>query len=680
MSDERYPDAVVGPSGDSAFDLPPTDDADETGFVRALLANTSDGMLAMDSTHRIVFANPAAGRTFGYAPDELVGTPVTRLLPDRLQGFYEDIVERYIGAGERRLDWSDVELPGRHRDGHELSLSLALCEIDRGGETLLAATVRDVTERRQREQEFERFAAIGETVVDGIYALDPGGNFVMVNEAYADMTGYGREELIGTHSSEITGEETNREVDELQEALAEGERELLTVETDLPTADGGTTPVEARIGLLPFEDGEMGRVGVVRDVTERKQYEQTLTALHESSRDLLHVESKAEVAESVLRTAVNVLDLPGVSIYLFDEEADLLYPAANSSYVKEVFGEMPTFGPDDEAITRWTFNRGESFTLRDIGNTNHAYREDTPLKSGIWIPLGDHGVIAIVSEETGAFSEEIRRLADLLAATAESALDRVEREEKRKQYEQKLEETVSKLEASNTKLERFAYIASHDLQEPLRMISSYLQLLERRYADELDSDAREFIGYAVDGAERMRDMINDLLTYSRIDTHGDPFELVDVGGVVDQTIENLQIAIRESGATVEVGDLPTLPGDENQLIQLFQNLVENAIKYGGDDSPTVRIDAEELEDAWRFSVRDDGIGIDPDDVDRIFQVFSRLHRIDEYSGTGIGLSLCQKIVERHGGGIEVESEPGEGTTFVFTLSVDPDSQEISPRA
>ncbi|QSW97741.1 MEDS domain-containing protein [Haloterrigena alkaliphila] len=234
--------------------------------------------------------------------------------------------------------------------------------------------------------------------------------------------------------------------------------------------------------------------------------------------------------------------------------------------------------------------------------------------------------------------------------------------------EAELERTIEQLKQSNDRLQQFAYAASHDLQEPLRMISSYLQLLENRYADELDEDATDYIEFAVDGADRMRLMVDDLLAFSRVEQSGEEFEPVDGDAVIERVTENLRMQIEESGATLTVDALPTVTADREQLEQLFGNLVSNAIKYSGDDPPAIEISVEERPDCWEFAVADDGIGIDPEKTDRIFEVFKRLHHEDEYPGTGIGLSLCQEIVENHGGSIWVESEPGEGATFSFTLA------------
>jgi light-regulated signal transduction histidine kinase (bacteriophytochrome) len=240
-------------------------------------------------------------------------------------------------------------------------------------------------------------------------------------------------------------------------------------------------------------------------------------------------------------------------------------------------------------------------------------------------------------------------------------------EAEHKKAEEMLKETLEDLECSNKELEQFAYVASHDLQEPLRMVSSYVQLLQRRYKGKLDSDADEFIAYAVDGATRMQRLINDLLTYSRVGTRGKEFEKTECSRALGQAMANLSGAIEASGAAVTNGDLPTFKADESQLIQLFQNLIDNAIKFRSKGPPRIQVNASKKEKEWLLSVSDNGIGIDPQYAERIFIIFQRLHERDKYPGTGIGLAICKRIVERHGGRIWVESEPGKGSTFYFTI-------------
>lgn len=260
-----------------------------------------------------------------------------------------------------------------------------------------------------------------------------------------------------------------------------------------------------------------------------------------------------------------------------------------------------------------------------------------------------------------------------------------------KQLEDALKRKNEDLERSNKELEQFAYVASHDLQEPLRMVTSYLQLLERRYKDKLDSDANDFIHFAVDGASRMKALVEGLLRFSRVQSKGKPFKPTDVNGILRAVLKNLEAVIEESGAKITYDPLPTVMADDLQLTQLFQNLIGNAIKFRDKSPPEVHISAVPVErfgspgssfqrtmDAqqegynrgygtWKFSVSDNGIGIAPEYGDRLFQIFQRLHPKGEYPGTGIGLAICKKVVELHGGRIWMESEPGKGSTFCFTL-------------
>jgi len=246
-----------------------------------------------------------------------------------------------------------------------------------------------------------------------------------------------------------------------------------------------------------------------------------------------------------------------------------------------------------------------------------------------------------------------------------SAFARDVTEQKRAQRE--LARKVEELARSNAELEQFAYVASHDLQEPLRMVASFTQLLAQRYKGKLDADADEFIGFAVDGATRMQQLIQDLLSYSRVTTKGQSFRLIDAKAPCDNALENLQTSIKDSNAVVNVGPLPAVLADPRQLMQLFQNLIGNAVKYRNDRTPEIHVAAKPNGDQWVFSVQDNGIGIAPQHSERIFQMFQRLHTTNEYQGTGIGLAICRKIVERHGGKIWVEAQPGKGSTFVFTI-------------
>jgi len=237
----------------------------------------------------------------------------------------------------------------------------------------------------------------------------------------------------------------------------------------------------------------------------------------------------------------------------------------------------------------------------------------------------------------------------------------------RRQIKKKLKRTLAELKRSNTDLQQFAYVASHDLQEPLRMVASYTQLLEERYKDKLDTDAKEFIQFAVDGALRMQRLINDLLSYSLVGARQKPVKPTDCNSVLSKVIANLSVAIEQNNVIITTDDLPTVMADASQMQGLFKNLVGNAIKFRSEHAPRVHLSAKQYRNKWLFSVQDNGLGIDPQYKDKIFLIFQRLHSKEEYPGTGIGLALCKRIVERHGGKIWVDSNVGKGSTFYFTL-------------
>lgn len=237
----------------------------------------------------------------------------------------------------------------------------------------------------------------------------------------------------------------------------------------------------------------------------------------------------------------------------------------------------------------------------------------------------------------------------------------------RKLAERDLRDTLAELARSNAELEQFAYVISHDLQEPLRMVQSYVELLGRRYAERLDKDAGDFIRFAVDGAVRMQQMIEDLLRYSRVGSRGGEMQQVEMDEALAEALANLSVSIEATGAQITSGGLPAVVADRPQMVQLLQNLVGNAIKFHGAEAPRVSITAEQETGAWLFSVTDNGIGIAPEQRERIFAIFQRLHGADSYPGTGIGLAICKKIVESHGGSIWVEPQSGPGTTFRFRL-------------
>jgi signal transduction histidine kinase len=291
--------------------------------------------------------------------------------------------------------------------------------------------------------------------------------------------------------------------------------------------------------------------------------------------------------------------------------------------------------------------------------------------AGLDIPLilvsgavGD--VTAVECIKLGATDYVLKDSLTRLPASVRRALQEKQVRKERRQAEADLAKKAEELARSNRDLEQFAYVASHDLQEPLRMVAAYTQLLAERYAGKLDENADKYIRYALEGALRMQTLVTDLLTFSRVGRNRKSTPLAS-DAVVREALENLQAALQESGAVVHYEALPTVSGDRTQLVQLFQNLIGNAIKFRGEKTPAITVSANRGAAEWEFSVSDNGIGIAPEHVEAIFVIFQRLHTRAEYPGNGVGLAICKKIVEQHGGRIWVESKAGEGTIFKFTL-------------
>jgi signal transduction histidine kinase len=280
--------------------------------------------------------------------------------------------------------------------------------------------------------------------------------------------------------------------------------------------------------------------------------------------------------------------------------------------------------------------------------------------------LGDTTAVECIKQ--GATDYVLKDALAKLPLAVRRALKEKQFREQRREAEEELARKVKELARSNKELEQFAYVASHDLQEPLRMVAAYTQLLAERYQGKLDEQADKYIRYAVDGATRMQTLIQDLLAFSRAGREGMDVQDTDCNQVVKQAILNLEARIHEARAEIQLQPLPRLAANAGQLRQVFQNLIGNALKFRGKDPPRVRIDARQKRGEWEFSVADNGIGIPADQRDNLFVIFQRLHTREEYPGNGIGLSICKRIVERHGGRIWVESKEGEGATFKFTLS------------
>ena len=391
-----------------------------------------------------------------------------------------------------------------------------------------------------------------------------------------------------------------------------------------------------------------------------------LTALHELNLALTSTLNLQGVLGLLMEKLEIFSPCSAIEIWLVDPDSGALERAAcrnidEAEWKRRKLSDIPSLVKEAVTTKAPVFARNLQTDPR-VMDTEFYLRQS--LVSYLGVPLVVKGdvvgdLVLLTKKEHQFIDDEIEFLSTFAGQAAIAIHNSQLYEQTRRQF--------AELKRSNTELEQFAYVASHDLQEPLRMISGYTSLLAKRYKGSLDQDADTFIAYAMDGANRMRSLINDLLCYSRVGTKGKDFALTDCESVLAKTLTSLQMSIQESGATVTHDLLPRVMGDSGQLAQLFQNLIGNGIKYRNRRAPEIHVSCRREGQDWLFAVKDNGIGIDPQYAERIFIIFQRLHTRQEYPGTGIGLAVCKRIVERHGGRIWVESTLGQGSTFWFTI-------------
>ncbi len=610
------------------------------GRYRGLLEAAPDAMVVVNKAGEIVLLNVQAEKQFGYRRDELVGQKVTNIIPE---GFAERLIADGLRSTEDALAQqigTGIELTGRRKNGSDFPIEIMLSPLESSEGILVTAAIRDISVRKEAEKHLARlegrYRGLLEAAPDAMVVVNQTGEIVLLNVQAENQFGYSRDELVGQKVINIIPEGfAERIIADGTRSAAEALAQQIGTGIELygRRKDGSDFPIE--IMLSPLESAEGILVtAAIRDISVRKEAEKHLAQMEGRYRGLLEAAPDAMV----------VVNRRG-EIVLLNVQAEKQFGYHRDELVGQ---KMKNIIP-------------EGFAERLIADGLRSPEDALAQKIGTGIELSGR------RKDGSDFPIELM-LSPLESAEGILVTAAIRDITMRKAAETHLLQKVEELNRSNEELGQFAYIASHDLQEPLRMVASYTQLLSRRYAGKLDADADEFIAFAVDGASRMQRLIQDLLAFSRIGTKG--ADLIDNSSeeAMQQALINLRTVIGDSGALVTHDPLPPVLADEMQLIQLFQNLVGNAIKYQRPGVPQVHVSAaKNVEKKWVFSVKDNGLGIDSQYFERIFGMFQRLHKREEFAGTGIGLAICKKIVERHGGTISVESQMGQGSTFRFTL-------------
>ena len=608
---------------------------------RAVVDSANEGMLIYDRSLNIIAGNRAAERIVGLPLGQLIGKPGFTSL---LNCIHEDGTPLAEPERPTRLTVRTGKPQTGLRIGIQrpagitwLSVNTAfLRRLDETEHYGLVSTITDITEQRNAELRLKeseaRYRRTFELAGSGIAHIGIDRRFIRVNRRVCEIFGYTEEEMLRLTGRQISHPDDLDIINEQRPALHSGALDVVRLEKRYLRKDGSVVWVKFSMTVERDAGGKpLYEIAVYDDITAQREAEARLKESEARFRQTFELAASGicHVSEGrfvrVNRSLCEILGYP---------EKELL-----GKHVKEVSH------PDDRDVTDPERARIRAGEIDSARFEKRYLRKDGAV---VWCDIA----IALVRDVFGMPLYEIAVFDDIT---------------ERKAAEAALQAAHEELKRSNAELEQFAYVASHDLQEPLRMVASYTQLLSRRYDSKFDKDAREFMSYIVDGATRMKQLIEDLLAYSRVGTKGQEFKPVSLEAPLRRALFNLRAGIEEAGAAVTYDPLPTVSGDEVQLGQLLQNLIGNALKFRSNSVPRIHVGVAEKPAEYQIEVRDNGIGIEPQYFERIFMVFQRLFNKGEYPGTGIGLAICKKVVERHGGRIWVESRPGDGSSFFFTL-------------
>lgn len=616
----------------------------DSSIYRVMIENALDAFFLTKPDGTILDANAAACSMFGYSLDEFKIVGRKGIIDPASPGLASFLEER------KQKGKISCELIGVKKSGQKFPIWVSSVIFKEEGQDEKTFTIiHDITERKRKEQELLTSEANMRMILDNtdelFIIIDKDLNIINFNKATEEKS----KQLLGVpfqKGKSILESAQPERIPLLKQLYAEvlqGAVRRSIVEIP-PIHNNSKVVVDIRYGPI-YSNGEIiGVVINVRDVTETKIKEE----------ELLRTNERFFYAAKATNDAIWDWDIQCNKVFRVGDGLRNIFGYDKDEAAKDDDFWINRVHPDD---LRSMISKREQI----LNHTDELYWEDEyrfKKADGAYAHVFDKGYI--IRDEKGT---PIRMI-----GTTQDISQQKETEALLLELNNRLKRRAEELANSNVELERFAYVASHDLQEPLRMVTSFLQLLKKRYDDKLDETAVQYINFAVDGAERMKTLIMDLLDYSRVGSNTEPNEDVDLNLLIEDVRDVFGKTIDEVKATITVSPLPIVKGTRTQLFQLFQNLISNAIKYQSKESPKIQIRYKEEQDHYLFEVQDNGIGIDPAFHEKIFVIFHRLHSRSEYGGTGIGLAICKKIVERHNGNIWVKSAVGEGSTFFFTLS------------
>jgi PAS domain S-box-containing protein len=610
---------------------------------RSTFDNAAIGMALVSTEGKLLEVNDAVIKLWGYPKNELLQKTFQELThPDDLTLDLTYLNEMLRG---KRYSY-EMEKRYHHKDGHIVWAQLNVSAVHEGKTVkYFISQIQDISLRKETETQLreseERFRTAFNGGAQGMAIVATNGHYLQVNKALCDLLGYSESELLQKRFHDVTHPEDLAEDERYLPLNLSGELDNFQREKRFVHKNGSVVWALLTVSTVRSQDGKVLHfINQIYDITDRKQTEDMIRASEERYRTIVETVTEGIIVQDatgkIVMANTRAQAMLGFSL---EEMINLSSPTPGWRAVREDGSPLPS----------------EEFPSRTALRTGVIQRNEI---MGIYKSSGD--LMWMLVNASPLYTAPSQTPNGVLTSFTDITLI--------KEVNRMLQERAMQLEQSNRDLQDFAYVASHDLQEPLRMVSSYVQLLEKRYKDKLDDNAKEFIHYAVDGAKRMQQLVNDLLSYSRVASQHKLQKEVSLGLVLERALSNLELRIQETNAKITHDPLPALTVDATQLMQLFQNLVGNALKFC-QQQPVIHLGASKQGDTWRFCVRDNGIGMKPEELERIFKPFQRLHTRDKYEGTGIGLSVCRRIVERHGGRLWVESEEGKGSTFFFTLPV-----------